>query len=89
MNASPSNFHGNIDAGRIESLVRLAIANALGQPSLPVDHSGVYTPKLVVSISARHVHLTDEHVEKLFGKGKKLTPEKGLTKTVFLQPQRR
>ena len=40
-------------------------------------------PKLVVSISARHVHLTDEHVEKLFGKGKKLTPEKGLYQDGF------
>ncbi len=40
-------------------------------------------PKLVVSISARHVHLTDEHVEKLFGPGKKLTPEKNLYQDGF------
>ena len=33
---------------------------------------------LVVSISARHVHLTDEHVERLFGPGRTLTPEKPL-----------
>ncbi len=25
--------------------------------------------KVLVEISARHVHLTDEHVEVLFGKG--------------------
>lgn len=33
---------------------------------------------LVVNISARHVHLTQEHVEVLFGAGAKLTPEKDL-----------
>ncbi|MFM7931774.1 MAG: PduL/EutD family phosphate acyltransferase, partial [Pirellula sp.] len=79
MNASASNLTNNIDPSRIEALVRLAIANALGAP----DNSGVYTPKLVVSISARHVHLTDEHEEKLFGAGKKLTPEKGLYQDGF------
>ncbi|MCA9037324.1 MAG: phosphate propanoyltransferase [Planctomycetaceae bacterium] len=33
---------------------------------------------LVVNISARHVHLTQEHVEILFGRGATLTPEKDL-----------
>lgn len=33
---------------------------------------------LVVNISARHCHLTEEHVEILFGKGRKLTPSKWL-----------
>jgi len=33
---------------------------------------------LVVNISARHVHLTQQHVEILFGAGAKLTPEKDL-----------
>lgn len=33
---------------------------------------------LVVNISARHCHLTDEHVEILFGKGHQLTPVKWL-----------
>lgn len=33
---------------------------------------------LVVNISARHAHLTQEHVEILFGPGSKLTPEKDL-----------
>ena len=39
--------------------------------------------KLVVSISARHCHLTDEHVEVLFGKGRTLTPEKPLYQDGF------
>lgn len=33
---------------------------------------------LVVNISARHVHLTQEHVEILYGKGATLTPQKDL-----------
>jgi len=33
---------------------------------------------LVVNISARHVHLTQQHVEMLFGPGATLTPQKDL-----------
>lgn len=40
-------------------------------------------PNLVVSISARHVHLTDEHVERLFGPGRVLTPMKPLYQDGF------
>ncbi len=40
-------------------------------------------PNLVVSISARHCHLTDEHVETLFGPGHKLTPMKELYQDGF------
>jgi len=40
-------------------------------------------PNLVVSISARHCHLTDEHVEILFGPGAKLIPEKPLFQDGF------
>ncbi len=40
-------------------------------------------PNLVVSISARHCHLTDEHVEILFGPGAKLIPEKPLYQDGF------
>lgn len=40
-------------------------------------------PKLVVSISARHVHLTDQDVETLFGPGRTLTPEKDLYQDGF------
>ena len=42
-----------------------------------------YVPNLVVSISARHVHLTDEHVEILFGPGHTLTPMKNLYQDGF------
>jgi putative phosphotransacetylase len=71
-----------IDQNRIEAMVRSALERALhGSQRLtgPIE----YKPNLVVSISARHIHLTDEHVEKLFGPGKKLTPEKGLYQDGF------
>ena len=35
--------------------------------------------KVNVEISARHVHVTDEQLEKLFGVGHKLTPKKDLS----------
>jgi propanediol utilization protein len=38
---------------------------------------------MVISISARHVHLTDEHVEILFGAGHTLTPMKPLYQDGF------
>lgn len=43
--------------------------------------------ELVVSISARHIHLTDEDVETLFGKGHKLTPMKELYQDGFFAAQ--
>ena len=35
--------------------------------------------KILVEISARHIHLTDEHIETLFGKGHILTKKKELS----------
>ena len=35
--------------------------------------------KFIVEISARHIHVTDEQVEILFGEGHKLTPKKNLS----------
>ena len=35
--------------------------------------------KFIVETSARHVHLTEEHIELLFGKGYQLTPKKPLS----------
>ena len=64
-----------IDRSTIERIVRdIVLSRATAPPG---------TPKLVVSISARHVHLTDEHVEVLFGAGRKLTPQKPLYQDGF------
>ncbi len=64
-----------MDRSAIEQIVRqIVLAQTNGPPE---------TPNLVVSTSARHVHLTDEHVETLFGKGHTLTPQKELYQTGF------
>lgn len=52
-------------------------ASANAATPVPAKPAGTRNP-LVVNISARHVHLTQEHVEVLFGPGAKLTPEKDL-----------
>jgi propanediol utilization protein len=63
-----------IDRATIEQIVRQIVAARTG----PSSEAGQYRPDLVASVSARHVHLTDEHVEKLFGPGRTLTPMKDL-----------
>jgi putative phosphotransacetylase len=70
---------------QVEALVRQAVRRILNGDAGTASPKAIDTtkPKLVVSISARHVHLTDEHVEKLFGPGKKLTPEKNLYQDGF------
>ena len=74
----------NIDRSQIERLVREALAGTSLSASGPQSTAKPsHTPNLVVSISARHCHLTDEHVEILFGKGHKLTPEKPLYQDGF------
>lgn len=44
--------------------------------------------KVLVETSARHVHLTEEQIEILFGKGAKLTHKKDLSQPVS-SPARR
>jgi propanediol utilization protein len=62
--------HPPVTRSQVEQIVRsLVLQNLQGPPS---------KPELVVSISARHVHLTDEHVEMLYGAGHTLTPMKEL-----------
>lgn len=43
-----------------------------------MNHSGTSGFEVPVGVSARHVHLTQEHVEILFGKGYQLTKKKEL-----------
>lgn len=59
----------------IEHLVRQAVYSRLGRP-LPGTAAG--PNPLLVNISARHCHVTQETVEALFGKGHTLTPYKWL-----------
>ena len=62
-----------LDRSLIEQIVRqLVLTQANGRAAaMPAPPE---KPNLVVSISARHCHLTDEHVEILFGPGAKLIP---------------
>ncbi len=59
----------------IEHLVRQVVYERLGK-ALPKNALG--PNPLVVNVSARHCHLTQEAVETLFGKGYQLTPHKWL-----------
>lgn len=58
---------------QIEQLVRAALRAQLGGAAGNGRAADGYRPNLVVNISARHCHLTQEHVEILFGPGAKLT----------------
>jgi propanediol utilization protein len=70
----------DIDRATVERIVRSIV---LQQFPTNGSSSGAYKPNLVVSISARHCHLTDEHVEILFGEGHTLTPGKPLYQDGF------
>jgi putative phosphotransacetylase len=65
---------GTLDRQTIEQIVRQIVTERTAAAN---------EPKLVVSISARHLHLTDEHVETLFGPGRTLTPMKNLYQDGF------
>lgn len=70
-----------VDRRFVERIVREIVARGSrdGAVGAPCDAA----PELVVSVSARHVHLTDAHVETLFGPGRKLTPMKPLYQDGF------
>ena len=65
-----------LDRGLVERLVRDALTKAHVRPSMGV-------PKLVVNVSARHAHVTQEDLERLFGKGHQLKPFKWLYQDGF------
>jgi putative phosphotransacetylase len=70
MSTAPS-----VDRRLIEQIVREIVLSQVGGPP--------GKPNLVVSVSARHVHLTDHDVEALFGDGHKLTVAKDLYQDGF------
>jgi len=67
-----------LDRAMVEQIVRQIVLKQSGAPDATPARA-----ELVVSISARHCHLTDEHVEILFGPGHTLTPEKPLYQDGF------
>jgi putative phosphotransacetylase len=76
----------SLDRGTIEQIVRQIVLQQTGAERTggnATTSQPTSQPNLVVSISARHCHLTDEHVEILFGPGHTLTPEKPLYQDGF------
>lgn len=74
-----------IDRRHVEEIVRRVVRAQFALPTSDVAAAAGESgdSKLVVSISARHVHLMQEHVERLFGPGATLTPEKPLYQDGF------
>ncbi len=72
-----------LDRTIVESIVRQIVLSQGSAPAAQAGGGDGRKSNLVVSISARHCHLTDEHVEVLFGPGAKLTPEKNLYQDGF------
>ncbi len=68
-----------ISPGEVERVVRQVVRRRL---ALPVAGHGLPTdaraPKLVVNISARHVHVNQATLERLFGSAHQLTRMRGL-----------
>lgn len=65
------------DRAAVEHVVRDVLLQQLAR-SQETRGPAIDRNPLVVNISARHVHLTDEHVEVLFGKGAELEIQKDL-----------
>jgi propanediol utilization protein len=81
-----------VDRALVERLVREALGARLGNghapsPARVAERPGPARPKsaprLVVNVSARHAHVTQEDLERLFGKGHRLTVAKPLYQDGF------
>src|SRR5947208_15964162 len=71
-----------LDLSLVERLVRQALTQQMGDGQA-AKNGKPGAPKLVVNISARHCHVTQEDLERLFGKGHKLTPYRQLYQDGF------
>lgn len=76
-----------MERNQIEILVREALKNVLRPACAPCAGPAARVepaePKLVVNVSARHAHVTQEDLERLYGTGHKLTPFKWLYQDGF------
>ena len=72
-----------LDRSMVERLVRDALRHRLQANGQPQPDGKPAAPKLVVNISARHCHVTQTDLERLFGVGHKLTPHKPLYQDGF------
>ncbi len=86
-------MNATLDRNTIQEIVRQVVRQqfsfgdsdsvSVGAPASNEGSIAEAEPNLVVSVSARHIHLTDEHVEILFGPGHTLTPAKDLYQDGF------
>lgn len=74
--------NGTLDRNTVERIVRELVYSSLPHTATHSGHPSS-ADELRVNISARHVHLTDEHVETLFGPGHVLTPMRDLYQDGF------
>jgi propanediol utilization protein len=73
-----------LDRSLVERLVREALVPRLKSNGIgAANGKAVAVPKLVVNISARHCHVTQDDLEQLFGAGHRLTPMKSLYQDGF------
>src|ERR1700733_2785422 len=70
-----------LERSSVERMGRQALSAKLGKAETPSAAPGV--PRLVVNISARHCHVTQTDLVRLFGPGHQLKPEKALYQTGF------
>jgi propanediol utilization protein len=71
-----------IERGAVEHLVRQALSRQLAG-ARPSRNGQDGAPNLVVNISARHCHVTQEDLERLFGKGHRLAVHRPLYQDGF------
>src|SRR5688572_6301233 len=83
-----------LDRATVQRLVREALRSRLGDGQVPGPlpagekaRAEAGARRLVVSVSARHCHVTPEDLERLFGKGHQLTPYKWLYQEGFFAAQ--
>lgn len=69
---------GQVTREAVEALVRRTLHSYLPQAAAEQAPPAASAPRLVVNISARHVHLSQEALETLFGRGAELTTQKEL-----------
>jgi propanediol utilization protein len=71
-----------LDRSLVERMVREALRSQFGDGRGAAPY-GKSAPKLVVNVSARHCHVTQEDLERLFGVGHQLTSMKALYQDGF------
>jgi propanediol utilization protein len=72
-----------IDRGTVERLVRDALTRSFVGNGHAAGNGKPTVPQVVVNISARHCHVTQDDLERLFGKGHRLTPLRPLYQDGF------